>query len=194
MLPRPYSNLIAHSNYDYSQQLCFSQCLQQKFINKYNCTLYYFISLYNKSQCSQDIELLIFTSSDSFDSNYINEICLPLCPFECNQTLYKILISSNGLNAKSSHMSSIRTNLNLASDFINRTIDSTSVRESIVYVNVFYERLVYTLTTETRQMDIVSLLSSIGGNLGLFLEVSLFTLCEVIQVSIEIVFAFKERK
>ena len=187
-------NLIAHSNFDYSQQFCFTQCLQNKFIKKYNCTLYYFISLYNRSQCSPDVEALIFTSADSFDSKFISETCLPLCPLECNQTLYKTLISSNKLNAKSFYLSSIRENKNLTADFINRSIDANIARESIIYVNIFYERLSYTLTTESPQMDIVSLLSSIGGNLGLFLEVSLFTLCEFVQVVIEMYFALKIKR
>ena len=34
--------------------------------------------------------------------------------------------------------------------------------------------------------DIVSLLGSIGGNLSLFLGVSVFSLCEIVEVIIEI--------
>jgi hypothetical protein len=35
-------------------------------------------------------------------------------------------------------------------------------------------------------MDIVSMLASIGGNLGLFLGVSVFSLCELVEVAIEV--------
>jgi hypothetical protein len=42
--------------------------------------------------------------------------------------------------------------------------------------------------TESPQMDIIALLASIGGNLGLFLGVSVFSLCELIVVFMEIYF------
>ena len=41
-------------------------------------------------------------------------------------------------------------------------------------------------------MNIVSLLASIGGNLSLFLGVSVFSLCEIIEVLIEIYFIVKK--
>jgi hypothetical protein len=41
--------------------------------------------------------------------------------------------------------------------------------------------------------DLVSLLASIGGNLGLFLGMSVFSLAEIVEVIIEIVFVLKKR-
>ena len=83
-------------------------------------------------------------------------------------------------------------NSNLANDFINKTINVTTVEKSLVKVNLFYESLSYTETTESPKMDIFSLLGSIGGNLGLFLGVSVFSLCEIIEVLIEIYFISKK--
>ena len=54
--------------------------------------------------------------------------------------------------------------------------------------NIFYNSLSYDLSIESPQMDWVSLLASIGGNLSLFLGVSVFSLCELIEVGIEIYF------
>ena len=79
-------------------------------------------------------------------------------------------------------------------DFVNRSIDANAARESIAYVNVFYSSLSYTSTTETPQVNFVSLLASIGGNLGLFLGVSVFSLCEIVEVVIEIYFILKAKK
>ena len=81
---------------------------------------------------------------------------------------------------------------NLSTDFINRTIDAATVEKSIEDVNIFYESLSYTETTESPQMNIVSLLASIGGNLSLFLGVSVFSLGEIIEVLIEIYFISKK--
>jgi hypothetical protein len=107
---------------------------------------------------------------------------LPLCPLECNQTLYKNSLSFSQLNGDQ-YVDTIKNNSNLASDFINRTIDSTQAEKSFIGLNIFYDSLSYTLTTESPQMDWVTLLGSIGGNLGLFLGVSVFSLCEMLRTS-----------
>ena len=207
ILPKPYSNcevdmssppklrpdsdlynLIAQSEYVYSQQFCLSQCLQKQLIKKHNCTLHFVLSIFNATECNAD---LAFSSADFFDRNFVwPNICLPSCPLECNQTLYKTAISFNKLNGNS-YISHIRKNKNLASDFINRTLDSTQVAKSFASVKIFYESLSYTLTNESKKMDWVSLLGSIGGNLGLFLGVSLFSLWEIVEVLLEIFYHLK---
>ena len=111
---------------------------------------------------------------------------------KCNQALYKSSVSSYRL-IKVTDMDSVLSNPNLVSDFTETQIDSWSISQSIVKVNIFYESLSYTLMTESQQMDIVSLLASIGGNLGLFLGVSLFSLCEIVEVIIEMYYILKER-
>ena len=85
----------------------------------------------------------------------------------------------------------IKNNKNLSSDFIRTTISPTTAANSVVKVNIFYDSMSYELSTESPKMDIVSLLASIGGNLGLFLGVSVFSLCELIEVAIEIYFVKK---
>ena len=201
MLPKPYSNCeidihsskfrpdsdlfnrIAQSEYVYSQQFCLSQCLQQEFIKKHNCTLHFVLSIFNASECHVDLN---FSSADFFDSNFVwPKICLPLCPLECNQTAYKTTVSFNQLNGNS-YVSYIKNNKRLASDFIGRSLDSIQAEISFSSVKIFYESLSYTLTNESKKMDWVSLLGSIGGNLGLFLGVSLFSLWEIIEVVVEI--------
>ena len=82
----------------------------------------------------------------------------------------------------------IKSNKNLSSDFIKRPIDASNAADSVVRVNIFYDSMSYELSTESPKMNIVSLLASIGGNLGLFLGVSVFSVCELIEVAIEIYF------
>ena len=212
ILPKPYSNceidssnlpqfiqgldlynLISHSGYEYTQQLCFVQCYQNYVIDKYNCSSIWFPSLFNASQCSLDLSGYIWSKGDAFIVSFINEHCLSMCPLECDQILYRTSLSSLLLNGYN-YINYIQSNPNLASDFINRTLDLTSARESFVQVNVFYQSLSYTLTTESPQMDGVTLFGSIGGNLGLFLGVSVFSLCELIEVTFQVYFILKQRK
>jgi hypothetical protein len=212
MLPKPYSecevdtdsskfksdldlyNLIAQSKYDYTQQLCFSQCLHKHLIDTSNCSMPYLMSLFsNVKICDWNFETFISYYNQMFNSSFINDECLLQCPLECNQTLYKTTISSFQLIGEQ-YTSILRNNSNLALDFINRTIDATTARESFARVFIFYDSLSYTQTTESPQMNAVSLLGSIGGNLSLFLGVSFFSLCEIVEVVIEIYFYLMRKK
>ena len=117
---------------------------------------------------------------------------MPLCPLECNQTLFKSSISSYQLIGEQ-FKSNILNNSNLISEFIKRELDSLSIKESFVNVNIFYSSLSFILTTESPQMDWISLLGSIGGNLSLFLGVSVLSLCELIHTLVESVMLVKRR-
>ena len=212
MLPKPYSsceidssspkyirgldlyNLIIESNYEYTQQLCFSQCYQKYIIKKYNCSSIWYPSVFDVTQCTLDFSnTLWYSNVDSFDITFINENCMSLCPLECEQILYKSSISFNQLNGYN-FISSIKSNSNLSNDFINRTLDVATAEKSFVQLNIFYDSLSYTLTEESPQMDAVSLLGSIGGNLGLFLGVSFFSLSEIFEMIMEIIFFIHKRR
>ena len=118
-LPQPYSNceidsnspdfisnlelynLISQSEYAYTQQLCFFQFTQKYVINKYNCVFGGLISLYTATECDTSINELIKQSNMFLNSSFYNDICIPLCPLECNQTLYKTSISLTQLKSTS---------------------------------------------------------------------------------------------
>ena len=185
-------NLIAQSNYLYTQELCFIQCYQEFLIDKYNCSDPNYLSLFtNVSECT--FEKYKFGPDDVFNINFINKHCFAKCPLECDQISFKTSLSSTLLNGNK-YISYINWNANLTADFLNRTIDAQTAAQSYVSVKIFYETLSYTHSTESPQMDGVYLLGSIGGNMGLFLGISVFSICEVVQVVIEIIFVFKQQK
>ena len=203
-LPKPYSNcdidssfesdselfnLIQKSKYQYSQQFCFTQCFQRYLIKKFNCTYPMFLNLFAVTNVCYSKARQLYQNS-SFINDLIESICIPMCPLECNQTLFKTSISSLSLFGNQ-YLSRIQ-NSNLSTDFINRTIDAATVKESIVNAYIFYESLSYTESSELPQMNIVSLLAAIGGHLGLFLGVGVFSLCEIVEVLIEIYFIVKK--
>lgn len=208
ILPKPYStceiesnapkyradsdiyNLIGDTNYVYSQQLCLTQCLQKRLIKNYNCTFSFLPSLFNMSNCDQNS--ILASRETNFNSDYINNVCLPLCPLECSQATFKTSISSIQLNGLY-YEKYIQLRKDFSSDFILRKIDANAAEKSFVEISIYYDSLSFEESTESPQMNMVSLLGSIGGNLGLFLGVSVFSLCELIEVCIEIVLIWKER-
>jgi len=76
---------------------------------------------------------------------------------------------------------------NLKDDFQTDKIDADMAKESFVYLTIFYKSLSFELSTETPQLTLITLFANMGGHLGLFLGVSVFSLFEPIQVLIEIV-------
>jgi hypothetical protein len=208
MLPKPYSNceidsespkygfnsellnLIAQSDYEYTQELCFEQCYQREALRECGFADSNFLSLFNQKlvetneayECVNGIYLKKYSSLD-----FLNKICLPLCPLECNRTEYKATVTTSQLIGDI-YVDYIKGNKNLTSDFINRSIISDTAARSIVKINIFYESLSYTLVTESPKMNVVSMLASIGGNLSLFLGISVFSLFEVVELLTRIYF------
>ena len=67
-------------------------------------------------------------------------------------------------------------------------------KEYYYSLNVFYPKTQYTLINETPQMTVVSLLSSLGGSLGMFLGFSVFSFFELFELLFQILFTCLVKK
>ena len=112
------------------------------------------------------------------------DLALCMCPLECNLTEYKTRLSTTRLIGQF-FLDHIEANEHLLEDF-NDEPDVAKAALTSVAVNVFYDSFTYTISTETPQMNMVSLLASIGGNLGLFLGLSAFSFLELAQLVVEL--------
>jgi hypothetical protein len=224
MLPRPYSNcdidndvsssshqkshyessdlyqLILNSIYQYTQNLCLIQCYQRQLLLECNCTDANFLSLYqNQSLCNSldEIACMVKVFLHKFNSiEFIEAKCQHLCPLECNLTYYSTKLTFTKLFGQF-ELATIRDSPRLLNDFAvanEATLSVERARDSFVQLSIFYESLSYTLSTESPKMNWISLLGWIGGNLGLFLGMSVFSLCEIIQVLIEIFYIRRRRR
>jgi len=208
MLPKPYSNceidssfnsssydlvnLIIDSPYKYTQQVCFEQCYQMLLIRKCKCIDQWLLSLFEqKDDCSLNSEQKscmneFFIAAFNENNTNVIDLCASLCPLECNKTQI-VPVSLSYVNIVGNlDADLISENRNLSSDFVTRPINEINARESVVQLNIYYNSLSYTISTESPQMNFVNLLADIGGNLGLFLGISIFSICEVIDVLIRV--------
>ena len=206
-LPRPYSNcdipneeeasyleenffyrLFLDSPYQYTRQGCFVQCYQQRLIQTCNCSDQRLMSLFaDTSVCAGCTQL---NCHHSFFTSWTWDTCLEFCPFECNRTRYvtdKEFLELNGLN----YALEIVMNSKLSRDFVTKQTDKESGAQSFISLNIFYDSLSYEWTVEKEKMNVVDLLANVGGNLSLFLGVSIFTLLEIFEVLLEIYFLKK---
>jgi len=212
-LPKPYSNcdfdsessianfdgselfnLIKPSPFEYTQKFCLNQCLQQLVFKKCNCVFSFFKSVINNASicsntgvyCSFMAYMQTFIADD-----YVKNTCVPQCPLECSSSKVTYTLSSYKLLGDS-YVNAIKQNLNLSSDFVSTKITPEKAQESIVRLNIFYDSLSYTSSEESPQLDMVTLIANIGGNLGLFLGMSMFSFCELITTLIELYYFYKK--
>ena len=177
-----------NSKYTYSQQSCISMCLQLHVIEKCNCSHPSISTIFNATVCEAK-NLCYLTVNFLKEKDFIQKNCLKLCPLECEQHFFETKISSLKMISWKHYLNLI--NQNFASYFSKPHLTQEKAIESFISLNIFYESLSFTLTTEKPQMDLVALLASVGGNLSLFLGVSVFSVCELIEVLIEIYFIKK---
>jgi hypothetical protein len=209
-LPRPYSNcdissenektfsthyeiykMIRASSYDYSQAFCLKQCTQLKAISLCGCSNPFYVSLYalacqNESEieCSQEI---------FFNRAHFQGECLLKCPLECSSTSFETTQTSVSLLGDS-YLGYINENPHLLSDFVRRPISLHAAKESVVKLSIFYESLSYEMSKEYSKMNVVDLLANIGGTMSLFLGISVLSFCELVELLIEIVYVWREKK
>jgi len=172
------------------------QCLQKKSIDTCKCANPLYLSLFNNSRLCLTKDELNCTNTIfnvNYVSEYIEKSCkYPVCPLECNTTEYKFTTTSIDLSGDV-YLDVINERPNLFADFASPT-NTEKARKSFVYLYLSYDSLSYISSQERPNLDIVSLLANVGGNLGLFLGVSVLSLCELIDFFIEIICVAKIRR
>jgi len=123
-----------------------------------------------------------------FRHDFFDENCMADCPLECYQDQFEASLSSSELLSDAS-VDYLHSQPDLLEDFPElKKIDAETARKSFTYISIFYKQLSYDISSETPQLNLITLFANIGGYLGLFLGVSAFSLIEVVQVLIEIFF------
>ena len=182
--------LIHASPYDYTSNFCFVQCLQQLNINECKCSYPLFASVFDSPKCGSvsQIQCVLNVYYTKFlgEKNFIENNCSKACPLECNSTQYKYTSDSNELIGDV-YLGLLRKNKYLKEDFLERTLNTEMARKSVSKINIFFESLSYDISSESPQMDVISLVATMGGNLGLFLGVSLLSVGELITTLIELI-------
>ena len=110
---------------------------------------------------------------------------LPTCPKECTTTEFQITLSQNSYPSKNEY-DYLKRNSKLMSKFSNASLND--LKQSVYMVSIYFEDLKYTLISQQAKTNLMDLVSSIGGSLGLFLGASFLSLIDIIQILIQILF------
>ena len=212
ILPKPYSNceiernetsfsselfnLIQKSPYVYTQNFCLVQCMQRLIIQTCNCFVNVFKSVINSTVCLSN-ESLTCVYQKAFKNVYlkndfVQRVCMPECPLECYTAKFSNELSSYKLIGDT-YVKLLNENPRISEDFLFRNMTKFEAKESVAKINVFYGQLSFKISEEKPIWSLISVIASIGGNLGLFLGVSLFSLCEIFTAAIECVYFMKNK-
>ena len=189
-----YKSLI-NANLRYTQQDCYSQCLQKNVEKNCGCFSSLFPSINLKSPCitSADSACLFKVRMDFFAGKF-NDECSSLCPLECDRVLYSYSISSSTSISEKYAEQYYFNNPVIKSNFPLRNVTFDDIKKSLVNVKLFYEGLYFTEISETESQTVFDLISNIGGTLGLFIGMSLLSFIEILEILYEILYvSFKSK-
>lgn len=176
----------------YRQKVCFKLCYQQFLTQScgcYDATIPFF-SIYDNVTYESCYGIESVTCMKKFEASVQtlgDTKCDDSCPFECSSISYTNSYSiaryptnsfSNWLAAQSDIKARYPSNI---------TLNKQIFQDSILKLNVFYDDLYYDMIVEEPIMTISSLTANIGGQLGLFIGISLLSFGELLEISIELI-------
>ena len=198
--------LFAKFNYPYKQKYCIDLCYQKLAIANCNCSDIESISFYDHVDTCHTKEKIIkcldYQYNNFLGGDYITNHCLPLCPLECEKLDYRTTTSLTQFQ-NDLYTDILRENSSVSRKILNYTIgldevdqaiiDSYKFNLNIAKLNIYYNSLSYTEVTESESLSLVSLLSNIGGTIGLFMGISLLTAVELVEICIYYIYKAKNK-
>ena len=152
----------------YTQEYCYSFCLQKQTIKYCGCSNSYLpVFLNTKEYCANVTQYSCVWSVNEKYGNEFTDHCKSSCPFECFSIEYKVA-SSRALYPTVYKLNSLLYKYNYSQRITNIQYAS----QAFLRLNIYYDSMEYTTTTETAQMLQADLFSNFGGTLGLFLGIA----------------------
>ncbi|CAF0894751.1 unnamed protein product, partial [Brachionus calyciflorus] len=110
-----------------------------------------------------------------------------ICPNECEQSIYDSKI--NIAKYPSVWYAGIVSTNNFTKSYLKgKTLDD--LERTTLMVNIYYDEMYYTVIDDSEAMNFEALFGNIGGNLGLFIGISVLTFVEIIETIFYIGYIF----
>ena len=183
----------------YNQNFCYTMCFQDKLIDKCNCQDIRSPLIRNATYCynSTQVECL-----NEFDRYYattdLNELCENACPQKCTTMFYDLETASKFNFPTLSYLHFLQASEeSISSKFPVGTNDTFSIefaRNGFLKVVVNYDNLYYTSFHESPSVTPNDMFGLIGGQLGLFLGISILSFIEIVEIIIDSIFIYWRNK
>ena len=178
-----FKYIVNTQGLSYDQSYCYLICLQDKVVQGCNCSLGILPNYRNIVSCSFADMQCIQNVIKNFTANGACS-CISACPIACNSIEY-----STKASATSYPNEYYKSLLMTTPKVIATNISFSDLDKSFLKVNIFYESMSYTQTTENPALTFMTFLSNIGGIFGLFIGISLLSVLELIDLVVLLVAA-----
>ncbi|XP_072030473.1 epithelial sodium channel subunit beta-like [Amphiura filiformis] len=188
---------------DYSMKTCERSCYQWEVLKNCGCAnpKYPFSSNSSEKICSlsgdiADLETIVCVQA--VDRIYIaGELgCEKYCPHRCNERSYVPAMSQSVWPA-TKYASTLKERMLNMNQETRRQMRGASpntwIKDNAARILVYYQEFNYEFIEQKPSYGVIDLLSDIGGQLGLWIGVSILTLCEMAE-SVCVILAFVFRK
>ncbi|CAI5439889.1 unnamed protein product [Caenorhabditis angaria] len=174
--PLQYSS----TNLPYTSIACRSLCLAQYFYEQCGCSPFTYNIDGQKPMCTpyQTITCMDSKMAQKLDQG-LEFIDLPNCTechIECDSIKYESY-NSYGDGFKKESLEWLRSMSNHSENHIIK---------NVAIINIFFMEMFYTSYSQVQAMSLTEMLSDIGGNMGLFMGISVITITELILFCVKI--------
>lgn len=172
----------------YQQSFCLKVCKQRYTISECGCYDLSFpmLNSSNMRGCFEFEEIkCIYKTNLKFINNDQDTYCYSQCPLECNELLFDFQATYSNYPTKwYADMLIVDSNfLQLINRVApNRTLSYDYLKQNTLLLNVFYDKMQYLSSIESPAITIDMLVAIIGGNMGLFLGISVLSFIELVEL------------
>ena len=191
-----YYKFLVDLNGKYRYRDCIMLCFQREVIENCKCrdvTLPTLDTATRMCLNNNDLTGCLYPLFTNFSRWNMEEVC-PYCKYECETVLYGYSSSFNEYPSEEYGNFLLRLNKIKAKNVTN----FDQLKRNVLSLNIYYDDLQYRLVEEVPAMDLFTLISNVGGTLGLFLGMSFLSFLEIAELLLEIILLkidiYKERK
>jgi hypothetical protein len=184
-----YVKIFLKNNLTYKQADCLDLCYQILSEEYCNCTDFILFFSFSSKICKNDreIECIVNYKKEIFTKeNYIQKNCIPQCPLECNRIELSTTVSFSKYPSDS-YFEILKGNKKLQ-ETVFKSANWSHIKNSILKVNINFESLSYKYIRENVVMSVVDLLAYIGGQMSLFLGISVLSFFEILELLYQVAY------
>ncbi|XP_072031428.1 degenerin mec-10-like [Amphiura filiformis] len=200
-----HSKTFYTTNYgiDYSMTTCEHSCYQWEVLQRCGCSnpKYPYPRNSTEQPCALSGDIAdsetVQCVRDVDHSYYKGELgCESYCPHGCNERSY-IPAMSLGMWPSNAYEHILMKRMENVNQETRESMRGASpkiwIKENVARILVYYQELNYEFIGQKPSYGVIALLSDIGGQLGLWIGVSILTLCEMLEcVCVISVFIFRK--
>jgi hypothetical protein len=180
----------------YDKDFCYSLCYQDKLIDFCNCSDIKTPLIRNSNYCLKISEIDCLNNfNDIFAQSDLDIFCEKACQEKCNKIDYILEATSSSSFPTLSYVNFLKASLGdkfPTSNNVNELLEFS--KSGFLRISINYDKLYYTLIKENPAMSGNDLFGLIGGQIGLFLGISLLSLVEIVELIVSVIHLWMKYK